>query len=188
MDLRARLIDRFKNNAKKLIEKFKEELAHIRQNSADLEAVKNIEVEAYEGVYNKLFQVATVTSLNALSIQVTPWDRNILKAIEDAIKQALPHTSLVSKDSSVFINFPPLTDETLQKVVKELSRLTEDFRQSLRRIRNGIKSELDDAKNASEISDEEYHKILEELDKETRKVREELEILAENKKKSILGK
>ena len=187
MDIRAGLIAELQEKGKKLIAKFEEELKHIRQSSADLEGIKNVDVEAYEGVFNKLYQIATVTSLNALSIQVTPWDRNILKKVEEAIKKAYPHTSLATKDNSVFVNFPPLTEENLQKVVKELSKLTEEFRQSLRRIRNSVKSQLDEAKNANEISDEQYRKILEDIDKETRKIREQIESLADTKRKSILG-
>ncbi len=188
MDLRPGLINELKELGQKVVAKFQEELKHIRQSSIDLDAIKNIKVEAYEGVSNDLYQIATVNVINALSVQISPWDKNIMLKIEQAVKEAFPHVSLVSKDGSVYVNFPPLTEESLQKVIKQLRGITEDYRQNLRRVRNNVKSKLDEAKNSNTISDEEYRKILEELDKVTRDFRTEIEKLAKQKEQNILGK
>jgi len=182
------LISDFQNRVNTLIARFKEELLKVRQSGVDIEQVRNIQVEAYNSNKMPLYQLATITMKDALTVVVAPWDKSTIEQVEKAVKQVFPEARLAIKDEGIIIGFPPLTEENLKVTVKNLHKLTEEFRQQLRKIRNHYKGKLDDAKNNNEVADGFYYKSLAELDDITKSSREKIEKLAKEKENKILVK
>ncbi len=182
------LVNEFQEKVNNLVARFEEELLKVRQSGVDLDQLKNIQVEAYSSSEMPLYQLATLTVKDALTVVVSPWDKSIIEQVEKAIKNSLPEVRLAIKDEGIIVGFPPLTEESLKIIIKKLHNLTEDFRQQLRRIRNHYKSRMDEAKNNNEISDDSYYKFLGKIDDITKKGREMLEKLSKEKENKILVK
>ncbi|WKZ30199.1 MAG: ribosome-recycling factor [Candidatus Dojkabacteria bacterium] len=169
-----------------VIESFKTEMQKIRIGSVNIEVVKNISVEAY-GSYMPMYQVATITSPSAASMVITPWDKGLLNNIASAIgeefkKEINPNI----KDNSVFINFPPLTQEKKEEFVKVIKEKGEQFRQRLRDVRQEIKSDIEALKTNGEAPEDVVFKALEALDETTKKFTEQISEIYENKKEQLL--
>jgi len=179
------LINELATLGDELITKLRSELAKIRQSAVDLESVKNIEVQVY-GQKMPLYQLGTVTLINALTVQITPWDRKQLSELSKQLPDLLSGSAQVSvKNNSIYITYPPLTQETQERLLKEVNKVVERFRQELRRIRNTIKNRIEALKQASELSEEDYKRAISKLDEGTKKIKESLEKIGETKRKAI---
>ena len=71
----------------KSIERFKEELSHIRTGKANVSLLNGITVEYY-GSPTPINQVANVSAPSADMITIQPWDKGIIKDIEKAIQKS----------------------------------------------------------------------------------------------------
>lgn len=169
-----------------LVEAYKEELQKLRVGSANPEKVKNTQVDVY-GNFMPLFQVATIAVPSAITVVITPWDKNNMKAIADALQKELAGEATPTvKDTSVYINYPPLTQEKKEEFVKILKDKAEQIRQRLRDVRQDAKSTLEDQKKNGELPEDSFFKAIEDLDEQIKKSSEEVNTLYEQKKEQLL--
>jgi ribosome recycling factor len=169
-----------------VIESFKIEMQKIRIGSVNVESIKNISVKAY-GSYMPLYQVATITAPSAVSMVITPWDKGVLNDIANAISEEFKKEINPNiKDNSVYINFPPLTQEKKEEFVKIIKEKGEQFRQRLRDVRQDIKSNIEELKTSGDAPEDAVFKALEQLDETTKKFTEQIAELYEHKKEQLL--
>jgi ribosome recycling factor len=129
----------------KAIEHYKNELAKLQAWRANPAIVEGVFVMAY-GSSQPLRNVAAVSTLDAQTISIQPWDKSIMRDIEKWITDANLGLNPNNNGESILINIPALTEERRRDLVKLSGRMTEEAKVSLRNIRQDYKKKLDQAK------------------------------------------
>lgn len=146
------------------------ELAKIRAGKANPSMLDGIQV-SYYGTITPLNQVSSLTTPDARTIFIKPWEKGMISEIEKAILTANLGLNPQNDGQQVIINVPMLTEERRKQLVKQVGQECEHGRVSVRNIRKEINEHLkkikgvseDDVKNAEEkvqkMTDEFINKI-----------------------------
>jgi len=178
------LLEKFKEEGKKVIEFFKNDIQTLRTNRATPDLVANVLVNTY-GVKTPLKQLANITAPEPRLLVIQPWDTNIIKEIESALANFDLGATPTVKENVIHINLPPLNEETRKKLVKILSLKVENSRVSLRRVRDEVRSKIIESTRNGELTEDDKYRLLEELDKETDKFMKEIEEIQNKKEREI---
>ena len=149
MENNQEIIESAELNMMSAISHLETELAKIRAGKANPIMLKGISVEYY-GNNTPLNQVASVSTPNAQTISIQPWEKDLLDEIEKSIISSNIGLNPVNNGESLLINIPPLTEE--RRI--ELTRLAKSESESAKvSIRNSRKDANNKIKNL-EISDD----------------------------------
>ncbi len=118
----------------KALEHFEFELSKIRAGRASAGMLDGIEVNAY-GSMTPLFQVGNISTPDARTITIQPWDASVLAEIEKAILKANIGVTPQNDGKIIRLNIPPMTEERRKELVKHAKNEAEKCRISLRTIR-----------------------------------------------------
>lgn len=121
-----------------------EEYAHIRAGKANIRILDEVRVDNY-GSRVPLNNVAALTTPDARTIAIRPWDRNMLKAIEKAIIDSSVGIMPTNNGEIIRLSIPPLTEERRKDLVKQSSKENESAKIS---IRNARRDAIDQLKKA----------------------------------------
>ncbi len=111
-----------------------DEFAKLQVGRANPAIVESITVMAY-GSVQPLRNVASVSTLDAQTISIQPWDRSVLRDISKAINDANIGLNPQDNGESVLIRIPALTEERRRDLVKIAKKLAEDWKVGVRNIR-----------------------------------------------------
>lgn len=146
------------------------ELTKIRAGKANASMLDGIMVEYY-GANSPLSQVSSITTPDARTLFIKPWEKSLIQEIERAIMAANLGLTPQNDGQQVIINIPMLTEERRKQLVKQVGQECEHGKVSVRSIRKDINEQLkkikgvseDDVKNAEEsvqkLTDESILKI-----------------------------
>jgi len=147
-------IDNYLDTAKEMMESAikhtQEEFAKIRAGKAMPSMLDGIEVEYY-GSMTPLNQVAGVTTPDARTISVKPWEKTMLQEIERAIINSNLGLNPQNDGEQIRINIPPLTEERRLNLMKQVKAEAEKGKIS---IRNARKDTNDSLKKLDGISED----------------------------------
>ncbi len=133
IDVKGLLKD-LKEQMQKAIDHFEYELSKIRAGKASPSMLDGISADAY-GAMTPLNQLANVTTPDARSITIQPWDTSLLQPIERAILMANIGLTPQNDGKIIRLNIPPLTEERRKELVKQTKTEAEHCRVSLRNAR-----------------------------------------------------
>lgn len=133
------------------------ELTKIRAGKANPTMLDGIMV-SYYGAMTPLNQVSSLTTPDARTIFIKPWEKGLIQEIEKAIQNANLGLNPQNDGQQVIINIPMLTEERRKQLVKQVGHECEHGRVSVRNIRKETNEQLkkvkgvseDDVKNAEE--------------------------------------
>lgn len=133
------------------------ELTKIRAGKANPSMLDGIQV-SYYGALSPLNQVSSLTTPDARTIFVKPWEKGMIPEIEKSIRDANLGLNPQNDGQQVIINIPMLTEERRKQLVKQVGQECEHGRVSVRSIRKETNEALkkikgvseDDIKNAEE--------------------------------------
>jgi ribosome recycling factor len=125
------------------------ELTKIRAGKANPSMLDGIQV-AYYGATSPLNQVASVTTPDARTIFIKPWEKGLIQEIERAIMNANLGLNPQNDGQQVIINVPMLTEERRKILVKQVGHECEQGKVSIRSIRKEINEMLKKTKGVSE--------------------------------------
>ncbi len=168
------------------IEHFAKELKNLRTNRASAALVEDIRVQAY-GSTMELKGVASITTPDARTIQIEPWDKNVVKDIEKAIIASGLGISPKIAGTVIHLNLPPMTEENRREIVKIMNQKTEIARISIRSIREHIREQIIKDEKAKTISEDERFSLLEQLDGAVGKVNDKLDSMAKEKEAEVMA-
>lgn len=172
-------------NFSNVIDFFKHDIASLRTGRANPVMLDSVQVEAY-GVMNSLNGVANVTVSDSHSFVITPWDKNITKAVEKGIIEANLGLGIVNEGDKIRLTIPAITEENRRELVKKLNDRLEKARISLRQVREDVKNEIEAAFEAKETTEDEKFRDVKELDEFIAKKNDELKDLRDKKEKDIM--
>ena len=134
-------------NMDKTIHHFEEELTKVRAGKASPSMVSSLMVQYY-GSPTPLPQVANVTTSDARTISIQPWEKGMLGPIEKAIFEANLGITPMNNGEVILLTIPPLTEERRITLVKQCKHLAEEAKVGLRTTRqklmDAIKKEVKD--------------------------------------------
>ena len=117
MENNQEIIDSAELNMMSAISHLETELAKIRAGKANPIMLKGVSVEYY-GNMTPLNQVASVSTPNAQTISIQPWEKDMLEEIEKSIINSNLGLNPVNNGESLLINIPPLTEERRVELTK----------------------------------------------------------------------
>lgn len=129
-----KVLDETRAHMQKALEHFEFELSKIRAGKASAGMLDGILVEAY-GTKSPLIQVGNISTPDARTISIQPWDPSLLQPIEKAILAANIGLTPQNDGKIIRLNIPPLTEERRKELVKQTKHEAENCRISLRNIR-----------------------------------------------------
>lgn len=165
----------------KVISFLEGELTGLRSGRANPAIVTDIPVDSY-GASVPLKQVAQVSTPDATTIVVTPWDKGLLQSIESALTKADLGAHPASDGSVVRVSLPQMTEERRKELTKVVGEKLEAARVSLRNLRHEA---ITEAEKEGLPEDAMKHRK-DELTKVTNEYSQRLEDIAEAKKKELL--
>ena len=177
-------LEQYENKMKKAIEFLEADFAGIRAGRANPHILDKLRVDYY-GTTTPIQQVGNVTVPEARIIQIAPWDKSMLKAVEKAI-QASDIGINPSNDGSVIrLVFPELTEERRKDLAKDIRKKAEEAKVAVRNIRRDGNDAF--KKLAKEdVSEDEIKQLGDELQKLTDKYVKEIDVVTEAKNKEIM--
>jgi ribosome recycling factor len=160
------------------------EFKGVRTGRASPAILDGVGVSAYGSIV-PLKQVATVSSEDARTLRVIPFDPSVLKDIERAISAANLGVGTSADSSGVRVTFPELTGERRAELVKVAKHKLEEARAAVRVARDDGKKDILEAEKVGGMGEDEKFRLMEELQKRTDGINAELEKAFENKEKEM---
>ena len=169
----------------KSIDVFTQNLSEVRAGRANPAILNRITVEYY-GVPTPINQVAGISVPEARTIVIQPWDASVLKAIEKAILASDIGLNPNNDGKLIRLNFPELTADRRKELAKDIRKLAEEAKVSVRSIRRDGMDVVKDEQKKSEITEDQKADFEDKIQKLTDKYVAEIDKLLENKEKEIM--
>ena len=141
----------------KTLDVLQEQFASVRAGRANAKVLEHITVEYY-GVDTPVGQVGTVSSPDARTLVIQPWDGSLLKKVEKAIQVSDLGINPQNDGRVIRLVFPMLTEERRKELTKQVKKYGEDAKVAVRNIRRDAMDYLKNAKKKSEITEDEQKK------------------------------
>ncbi len=170
---------------KKAIEALRREVTTVRTGRATPSLVENLEVDAY-GTPMPLIQLAAITAPEPRLIQVQPWDRNLIRAIEKAVMASDLGITPGNDGTVIRLPIPMLTEERRRDLVKLLHRKVEDGRVEIRTLRRHAHDEMRKMEKDAGVSADEFKRLEKRLQELTDLYVAQVDEVGEAKEKEIL--
>ncbi len=135
------ILDEAQENMEKAIHHLEKELSSIRAGKANPHILDTVMVDYY-GTETPLNQVANVSAPDAHTINVQPWEKNMIPVIEKAIMQANLGFNPQNNGERVIISVPPLTEERRRDLVKQVKQEGEKAKVGIRSARKDANNEI----------------------------------------------
>jgi ribosome recycling factor len=167
------------------LESVENEIVHLRAGRASTSLVDHIKVQAY-GSDMPMGQLATISTPDAITIMISPFDKSNMGAIEKALQLSELGLTPHSDGSILRLNIPPLTEDRRKDLVKAVGKYSEDGKVAMRNVRRDANDHLKKMNKAKELSDDELHIYLEKIDKLLESHLEELDKVITRKQKEVM--
>lgn len=170
----------------KAVEVAKDSFASIRTGQASATMFAKIAVEYY-GTPTPLQQIASITTPEARTVLISPYDMSALAAIEKALRDSDLGVNPTNDGNQLRINMPQLTEERRREYVKLAKSRAEDARVSVRNVRRKAKDAIDAAVKAGEVGEDEGARAEKELDALTKRHTDMVDELLAHKESDLLA-
>ncbi|MBL7715567.1 MAG: ribosome recycling factor [Bdellovibrionales bacterium] len=179
------VVDSMGQQMDKAIQSLKAELAKLRTGRASTALVDTVHVDYY-GSNVPLNQVANVTTPDARTIQIAPWEAGTLGAIEKAILAANIGLTPQNDGKVIRVNLPPMTEERRKELVKLVKKMGEESKVAIRNNRRDGNEEVKKLEKAKTISEDEAKKWTDQVQKKTDEKTAEVDKVVAAKEKEIM--
>lgn len=169
---------------KKTIEATQQSFNSLRTGRANSAVLDRVTVEYY-GMETPLKSLANISTPDATTILVQPYDKGSLEQIEKAISMSDVGLTPNNDGEVVRLNIPPLTSERRQELVKLAGKYAEEGRVSLRNIRRDAIEEVRKKEKNNDLSEDESHDIQDKIQKLTDKYVSKVDELLKAKEEDI---
>lgn len=170
----------------KSIDRFKDELSHIRTGKANVSLLNGITVEYY-GTPTPINQVANVSAPAADLITIQPWDKGIIKDIEKAIVKSDLGINPNNDGVIIRLPIPQLTKETRTELAKQAHKKAEEAKVHIRNIRRDANDSVKKLEKSKEITEDDSKGAQDDIQKQTDAAIEKIEKVCAEKEKDIMS-
>ena len=170
----------------KTVSVLEENLAEVRAGRANPAILNKVKIDYY-GTPTPINQVAGISVPEARLIVIQPWDASILKEIEKEILKAELGINPNNDGKVIRLAFPELTEERRKELVKDIRKMGEEAKISIRSARRDGLDEAKAKQKNSEITEDELKSAEDQIQKLTDKKVAEIDQMIENKEKEIMS-
>ncbi len=150
------VINATRERMKKAIDVTHADLASIRSGRATPALVENIVIAVYGGTqYLKMMELATITTMEAKMIVISPYDPSIITEIQRGLEAANVGLTPVIDGEIIRISLPPLSEERRQEYIKLAKTKLEGGRIMVRQVRHESMKELTKMESEGTVSEDE---------------------------------
>ncbi len=171
---------------KKSVEHTLHEFSTIHTGKASPAMVESVMVEAY-GSMMPLKGCAAITTPDARMIQVQPWDKGLLRAIEKALQMANIGVNPIIDGSLIRLPFPELSKERRVEFVKTANRLAEEGRVGVRHVRRDALEVAKKQKKDGKMAEDEEKRLEKDIQALTDKSIKDIDSALANKEKELMS-
>ena len=139
----------------KTIEVLGSQFASVRAGRANASVLDHI-VVPYYGVDTPVGQVASVSSPDARTLVIQPWDNSLLKPIEKAIQSSDLGINPQNDGKIIRLSFPQLTEERRKDLTKQVRKYAEEGKVAIRNIRRDALDVLKKDQKAGELTEDDF--------------------------------
>jgi ribosome recycling factor len=155
-----------KGRMDKTIETLRNELAKIRTGKATTVLLDSIRVDYY-GNMVPINQVGNVSVLDAHTLSITPWEKQMVQVIDKAILEANLGLNPISDGTNLKIPIPPLNEERRKELVKLVKKFGEEAKVAVRNIRRDANDHLKREQKDKKMTEDQMHNAENEVQKLT---------------------
>jgi ribosome recycling factor len=155
-----------KEHMDKSLEALKRDYKTLRTGKVSPSVLDGVKVDYY-GTMTDLNQVGSVTALDATTIAVNPWEKNLLSDIEKAIQAANIGVSPNNDGDFIKLFFPPMTVDQRKESAKQAKGMTDNAKVAIRNIRKNANDQVKSLHKDKDITDDENKKAQDEIQKIT---------------------
>lgn len=171
---------------KKSLEALKHDLMKVRTGRAHTGILDHVMVEYY-GSPVPVNQVANVSLIDARTIGVQPYEKNMASKVEKAIRDSDLGLNPANMGELIRVPMPPLTEERRRDLIKVVKGETENARVAVRNIRRDANAHLKELVKNKEASEDEERRATEDIQKLTDKYIAELDRALAEKEKDLMA-
>lgn len=169
----------------KSVEALKNDLGKVRTGRAHTGLLDHVMVDYY-GSPTAVPQVANVTLLDARTIGVQPWEKNMVGKVEKAIRDSDLGLNPSAVGDVVRVPMPALTEERRKDLIKVVRSEGEDAKVAIRNIRRDANSALKEALKNKEVAEDEERRAQDDVQKLTDKYIAEVDKLLAQKEQELM--
>lgn len=169
----------------KSIESLKNSFAKIRTGRAHPSLLDHIKVDYY-GSETPLSQVANITVAEARVLTVTPWEKNMVVAVEKAILKSDLGLNPSTAGTVIRLPLPVLTEERRKDMIRVARSEAEAGRVAVRNIRRDANNDFKELLKEKEITEDDEHNAQDSIQKHTDKYIAEIDSLLADKEKDLM--
>lgn len=181
-DIQKRTIERMQ----KSVEALRHELAKIRTGRAHPSLLEHVKVDYY-GSEVPISQVANVTTEDARTLTVTPWEKSMVSVVDKAIRSSDLGLNPATTGLVIRVSMPPLTEQRRKELIKVVRHEGENGRVAIRNIRRDANGEVKAALKEKLISEDQERRVEEQIQKLTDQYIKEIDALLDEKEVDLMA-
>lgn len=175
-----------KSRMQKSIDNLSRELANISAGRANSNLLNGVTVDYY-GAPTPVQQLASINVHEARLLVISPYDKTSVADIEKAIIAANLGVNPTSDGEVIRISVPALTEERRKELVKEVKKIGEDAKVSIRNIRRDINDQLKKDEKNGDITEDDLRSQTDDVQKATDNSIKDIDQLVADKEKDIMS-
>ena len=184
------MLNEIKNDARtrmaKSVEALRHDLTKVRTGRASTALVDHLKVNYY-GSDMPLTQVASVAVSDARSLTITPWEKQMVSAVEKAILASDLGLTPNTAGTTIRINLPALTEERRRELGKHVHSEGESAKVAIRNIRRDANQQVKDLLKEKAISEDDERRVEGEIQKLTDEAIKDVDEVVKAKEQELMA-
>jgi ribosome recycling factor len=170
----------------KSVEALRHELQRLRTGRASVALVEHLKVNYY-GTDVPISQVANIVVADARSLTITPWEKNMVQAVEKSILASDLGLNPTTAGTVIRINLPSLTEERRKELSKHVAHEGEAAKIAVRNIRRDAMHHVKELLKDKKVTEDEEHKAEDEIQKLTDKFVKDVDGVVKAKEDELMS-
>lgn len=173
-------------------QEFLKTMAHLKTEFSKLQIgraspalLEDLKVEVY-GSMQPVKAVASISVPDPKTLQIQPWDRSSMGAIEKAIQASGLGLNPINDGRVIRVPMPPLTEERRKELVKIVHQMAENAKISIRNARGTAHGAFKTMEDGKEITEDQRRMAEKHLQEKVDKVNKDVEETAKKKEQEIM--
>jgi ribosome recycling factor len=170
----------------KSVEALKHDLQRLRTGRASTALIEHLKVNYY-GSDVPITQVANVAVADARSITITPWEKNMVQAVEKSILASDLGLNPTTAGTVIRINLPALTEERRKELSKHVAHEGENAKVAIRNVRRDAMQHVKELLKDKKITEDEERRAEDEVQKLTDKFVKDVDVVVKAKEDELMA-
>ncbi len=176
----------YEEKMKKTIASYEYELGTIRVGRASTTVLDKISVD-YWGSPTPINSLAQISTVDARTLAIQPWDASTLKSIERAILASDLGITPQNDGKVIRLNFPTLTEERRREISKQVAKMGEEAKVAVRNIRRDANEKAKAMQKKSELTEDEEKQAEKDIQNLTDRYIKEVDGVTAKKQKEVMA-